>query len=198
MFSIFFFGLLLTLGIPQTMDNITYDRFFLLSMILFIFISVFGLNMTFRTMMLNRKLKIRTKNSYLRKTKENLLEKYTTADAHDDIGLIMYYLSSSIESFINGDFERSFMDAFKIIDNEGTAFKKICICSLTKKQWKYYSDIRNNLSHARISEKNDRKKAEKKEQLKKLKEFKKKLFQDTLDILGIVKKEFIKKALNKE
>jgi hypothetical protein len=154
--------------------------------------------MSFRTVMLNRKLKIRTKNSYLRKTKENLLEKYTTADAHDDIGLVMYYLSSSIESFIDGDFERSFMDAFKIIDEKGTAFKNICSCSLADDKWDYYSDIRNNLSHARIKEKKEKKKAEKKEQLKKLKEIKKRLFQDTLDLLGIVNDEFIDVALKKE
>ena len=170
---------------------------FLATMLLFVFTSVFGMNMAFRTTALNRKLGIRDKNKYLRKTKDDLLKKYTKADAHADIDLIMYHLSSSLDSFIDGDFERSFMDAFKIIENKGTAFKNICNCSLAKDQWRYFSDIRNNLSHARIKEnKSEEKKTEKKQQLQKLKDYKKKLFQDTLDILGIVKDKFIDKALN--
>ncbi len=197
MFSIFFFGLLLVFGISQTIDSSTYDRLFLLTMVLFIITSIFGLNIAFRTLVLNRKLGIRDRNRYLRKTKDDLLEKYT--NAHADIDLLIYYLSSSLDSFIDGDFERSFMDAYKIVfDNQSKAFKTIYVLPEDKERSMRFAEIRDNLSHAHIREKKKGKEeTDKKEYLKNLKELKKRLFRDTLDLLRIVRYEFIDVALKK-
>jgi hypothetical protein len=150
-------------------------------------------------MVLNRKLGIRDRNNYLRKTKDDLFEKNTNVDARADIDLLMYYLSSSLDSFVDGDFERRFMDAFKIIDEKGTAFKTIYTLPISEDQWKRFKNIRNNLLHARITEdKKEEKENEKKEYLRKLKELKKGLFRDTLDLLKMVRFEFIDVALKKD
>lgn len=193
-FSIFFFGLLIALSNAKTMPSTSYDSLFLSTIVLFILTSIFGLNMAYRTMMLNRELKISDRNQYLRKTKDDLMKKYTNTDAHADIDLLIYYLSSSLDSFVYGNFERSYMDAFKIIDNQGKAFRTIYTLPMNEEQWKHLGDIRNKLSHARITEgKKERK--EEKEDLQKLKELKKGLFRETLDILKIVRFQFIDTAL---
>jgi len=193
-FSIFFFGLLIALSNAKTMSSTSYDSLFLLTIVLFSLTSIFGLNITYRTMMLNRELKISDRNQYLRKTKDDLMKKYTNTDAHADIDLLIYYLSSSLDSFVNGNFERSYMDAFKIIDNQGKAFRTIYTLPMNEEQWKHLGDIRNNLSHAHITE-GKKEGKEKKEDLQKLKELKKGLFRETLDILKIVRFQFIDTAL---
>jgi len=191
-FSIFFFGLLIALSNAETLPRTSYDSLFLLANVLFILTSIFGLNIAYRTMMLNRELKINDRNQYLRKTKDDLLKKHTSTDAHADIDLLIYYLSSSLDSFVYGDFDRSYMDAFKIIDNKGRAFKTIYTFLMKEEQWKHLKGIRNNLSHARITE---GKKEETEEELQKLKEIKKKLFRETLGILKIVRFQLIDAAL---
>jgi hypothetical protein len=200
MFSVFFFGLLIVLSTSQTASNTTFDTLFLLTIVLFIITSIFGLNITFRTMVLNRELGISDRNKYLRKTKDDLLEKYTNADTEADVDLLIYYLSSSLDSFVYGDFDRSFMDAYKIaFDSNGKAFKTIYILPENKERSDDFADIRHNLSHARITEKKKGKKeTEEKKDLQKLKELKKGLFRKTLDLLKIVRYEFIEVALKKE
>lgn len=193
-FSVFFFGLLIALSNPKTLPSESYDSLFFLTIVLFTLTSIFGLNIAYRTMMLRKELKISNRNQYLRKTKDDLLKKHTDKKAQADIDLLTYYLISSLDSFVYGDFERSYMDAFKIIENRGTAFKTIYTLSMDEEKWKHLEDIRNNLSHARIRE--DKKdKTEDKEDLQKLRELKKGLFQETLDILKIVRFQFIDIAL---
>lgn len=193
-FSIFFFGLLIVLSNAKTVSSTSYDSLFLLTIVLFILTSIFGLNIAYRTMILNRELKISDRNQYLRKTKDDLLKKYTNTDTHADIDLLIYYFSSSLDSFIYGDFDTSYMDAFKIIDNQGTAFKTIYTLPMNEEQWKHLKGIRNNLSHARITE-DKKEETEEREELQKLKELKKGLFRETLDILKIVRFQFIDIAL---
>jgi hypothetical protein len=151
-------------------------------------------------MVLNRELKIRDRNEYLRKNKDDLLEKYTSADAEADIDLLMYYLSSSLDSFVYGDFDRSFMDAYKIIfDSRGTAFKTIYTLPENKDRRKHFTDIRDILSHACITEKKKgEKETEEKKYIQKLKELKKGLFRETLELLKIVRFEFVEAALKKK
>lgn len=195
-FSIFFFGLLIVLSNAKTVSSVSYDLLFLLTIVLFILTSIFGLNITYRTMMLRRELRINDRNRYLRKTKEDLLKKYPKTDAHSDIDLLIYYFSSSLDSFVYGDFDRSYMDAFKIIENRGTAFKTIYTLPMNEEQWKHLKDIRNNLSHARITEGKKEEEVDK-EELQKLKELKKGLFRETLETLKTVRFQLIDAALKK-
>lgn len=196
-FSIFLFGLLIAFSNAQNVSSTSFDMLFLLTIVLFALTSVLGLNMTYRTLILNRELKIRDRNHYLRKTKENLLEKYNATDVPADIDLLIYYLSSSLESFVYGDLDRSFMDAFKIIDNQGKAFKTICTIPMNQDQWKHIGGIRNILSHARITEEK-KEKREEKEGLQELKELRKTLFRETLEVLKIVRFKFIDVALENQ
>jgi len=196
-FSIFLFGLLIIFSNAQSVPSTSFDMLFLLTIVLFILTSILGLNMTYRTLILNRELKIRDRNHYLRKTKENLLGRFNSTDAQADIDLLIYYLSSSLDSFVYGDLDRSFMDAFKIIDNRGTAFKTVYTIPMNEEQWNYLKDIRNNLSHARITEKKSEKESDR-EELQKLKELKKGLFEATLGLLKIVRFQFIEAALKNQ
>lgn len=191
-FSVFFLGLLITLSSTQTLSNTSFEVLFMLAILLFTSTSILGLNMAYRTITLNRELKIGDRNQYLRKAKEDLLKRYNSTDAKPDIDLLIYYLSSSLDSFVYGDLDRSFMDAFKIIDNKGTAFKTIYTLHLDEKQWKHLKDIRDRLSHARIRQD---KKEEEKEILQILKKLRKTLFRETLEVLRIVHFEFINVAL---
>jgi hypothetical protein len=208
-FSIFFFALLIIFGVSQTPTASSVDSIFYATLVLFVIISILGLNTTFRTMILNRKLKVSNARNYLRTTKEDLMKKFTSDDAHAEIDLLIYYLSSSFDSFIDGDFERSFMDAYKIaFDNRRKAFKTIYVLPEDKERDLRFSEIRDNLSHAHVREKtkpkNENKEMTKKEAtqketekeyLKKLKTAQKRLYFDTLDILRIVRYDFIDAAL---
>ena len=151
-------------------------------------------------MTLNRKLGISDRNKYLRKTQDDLTKEFTSEDVHADIDLLIYYLSASMDSFVNGDFERSFVDAYKIaFDNNRKAFQTIYVLPEDKKRQKHFSDIRNMLSHAHLSHKDKKEdEEEKKKALQKLKELKKVLFKENLELLKIVKDEFIEMALKAE
>lgn len=200
LFSIFLFGLLLTFGISQTIGRSTQDSLFYVTMVLFILTSIFGLNNSFRTLVLDRNLGIKDRNSYVRKCKDDLLKKYLSTDASDSVNLLIYYLGSSLDAFVEGDFERSFMDSYKIVfDLNGKAFKAIYELPENKERQKHFSDIRNLLSHAHIRQRKAKEGTEEtKKDFQKLKDVKKTLFRDTLDILKIVKFEFIEVALKKE
>lgn len=194
MFSVFFFGLSIVLSSSQTVSSTTFDGLFLLTLVLFTITSTLGLNIAYRTMVLKRDVGIGDRNKYLRKTKDDLIE-YADDDAHADIDLLIYYFSSSLDSFVYGDFDRSFMDAYKIVfDSRGTAFKTIYTLPENKERRKHFTNIRNNLSHARITEK----KKEKNKDIQKLKELRKELFSETLDLLKIIRYEFIDAVLKKE
>jgi hypothetical protein len=153
------------------------------------------MNLTFRTLTVNKKLGVRDRNRYLRKTKDDLKKK-AEKDVHADIDLLIYYLSSSLDSFIDGDFERSFMDAYKIaFDNRRKAFKTIYVLPEDKEREKHFSEIRNLLSHAHLEKRKKSEEDDETEDLQKLKDLKKKLFRETLELLKIVKDEFIDVAL---
>jgi hypothetical protein len=197
-YSIFFLGLLLVLSVngnvSNTISSTSLSYLFNLTIFLFIITSIFGLNIAYRTLRLNRILKIGNSKKYLIETKQKLKLKYQDENAQADIDLLTYYLSSSLESFIQGDFERSYMDAFKIIDNRGTSFTRVYTPSIDDSEWKKFNEIRKYLSHAKIEDKNK----VISERLSDLKDVKKELFKETLALLEFVQFEFVMKALNKK
>jgi hypothetical protein len=198
-YSIFFFGLLIVLANSQTVSKASYDALFQVTIILFIVTSIFGLNIAYRNMILNKKLKIRDRNDYLRVIKDELKEKYTGPSVQDDIDLLVYYFCSSLDSFIDGDFDRSYMDAYKIaFDLNGKAFKNIFQLPENKERQKHFSEIRHHLSHAHITGGGKENKDVEIRDLQRLKEIKKNLFEETLDLLKIIRFEFIETALKKE
>jgi len=201
-FSIFFVGLLLTLGLSQTVEGRTSDMFFGLTMLLFSITSIIGSNMSWRTLILHRELGISDRGKFIRNIKDEFLKRISDENTRNDVDLLMHYLRLSLDSFVEGNFDDSFMNAYKIaFDLNGKAFEAIFVLPENKDRQKRFSEIRHRLSHARISEKKTKEPKETKEEkkdLQKLKDAQKRLFQDNLDILGIVKSEFIEAALRKE
>lgn len=197
-YSIFFSALLIIIStsglVSNNLASANFGNLFLVTIVLFIITSIFGLNISYRSYKLNRALKISNRNRYLEIIKEQLKKRYLDDDSQADIDLLTYYLSTSMESFINGDFKGSFMDAFKIIDNKGTSFSRIYSPTIDGEEWKKLNNIRKYLSHAKIEDKNK----DKKGRLKDLSDVKKQLFKETLNILKIVKFGLIEKALDEK
>ena len=112
--------------------------------------------------------------------KEKLLKMFH--DLETDVDLIIYYFNSSLERFIEGDFRSSFMDSYKIVfDNEGSPFAKIFVLPNLKEKLKSYSEIRAILVHAKGRGAN----------LQKIMKTQKKLIERNLELLKIVKFEYL-------
>jgi hypothetical protein len=183
--SISIFGLLIALS-SGSITGQTADWLFGISFLLFTFVTIQCLNSTYRTRILNKKLHIVSVEDYCSDRENKLIERFNAAIP--DVDLLLYYLRSALNRFVNGDLEGSYMDAFKIVfDEQGQAFKQIFILSDVNKKAKPYSETRAILTHAK-----GRGAA-----LKKIKEEKFELFDKTLDLLEIVKEEFIEESLRK-
>lgn len=197
-YSISFLGLILVLSTSGNNVNVitsaSFSDLFILTIVLFIITSIFGLNIAYRTLIVNKKLKISNYKRYAINVKEELRAKYKDKDSEADIDLLTYYLSSALEAFIYGDFDRGYMDAFKIIDNKGTAFGRIYTPNISDSDCKRFNETRKYLSHAKIKGENE----VKTQRLADLREIKKGLFNETLDILEFIRFNFIDKALSKE
>jgi hypothetical protein len=86
------------------------------------------------------------------------------------------------------------MDSFKIVfDSKGKAFESIYILPNIEELVQPFTSISNNLSHTRILGSKDEEKND--DELAKPKEIKKKLFKNTMDLLKIVKFDFIEASL---
>lgn len=199
-FSFFFVCLLLTLGLSQTIEGRALDTFFGVTMLLFSITSIIGLNMSWRTLILHRELGISDRAKFIRNTKDGILKRTLNEDTRNDVDLLVYYLRLSLDSFVEGNFDDSFMNAYKIaFDLNGKAFKAIYMLPENKDRQERFTEIRHRLSHARITERKTKEtREEMKKDLQKLKDARKRLFQDNLEILRIVKSEFIEAALKKE
>lgn len=182
--SLFLFGLLIVLSTGEIAAQ-TYDLMFGLTMILFIFVTIQMLNRTYHSRVLNENLKISSVEEYTTKCERMLLNKFKTETS--DVDLLVYYLRSSFEHFIEGNFFRSFVDAYKIVfDEDGKAFKRIYILVDAKERMKKYSRIRAVLAHAKGRG----------AKLPEIKEVRRKLFDETIDLLKIVKTDFIEACLS--
>lgn len=194
-YSIFMFSLVIIFGFQGQLQ--VSNSLFEVTLFLYMLVAIFALNTSFRTMVLSQELKIRDKTSFLVKAKEDLSKKFTSDDAQSEIDLLLYYLSSSLDSFIDGDFQRSFIDAFKIVfDNKREAFKNIYVLPENKEQYKHFAEIRDNLSHAHIRNTKGEKSKEK-QYVNKINKLQKELFEENLNLLKIVRFDFINKALEK-
>lgn len=183
MFLFYLFGAVLFSSIPQFTPQTTIDFIFWAGIVVFIIVSVQITNIAFRVKILNEKLKIRNR---IRKveTYERILEKKTKYN-EDDVDFILFYLKKSFENFIAGNFEGSFESAFKILFDEYRGqyvFKNIHQIRNYKGRRRKYAKIRNSLVHARARS------TQKTEDLKKVR---KELFENALDLLEIVKFEYM-------
>ena len=185
MFLFYLFGAVLFSSIPQLAPQTTIDFIFWMGICMFIIVSVQITNIAFRVKILNDRLKIKNR---IKKVEmyENALEKKSQYD-ENDIDLILFYLKISLEDFIAGDFEGSFESAFKILFDEYQGqyvFKDIHQIQNYEDRRKKYAKIRNSLVHAKARSA----RIQKTEDLKKVR---KGLFENALDLLKIVKFEYM-------
>jgi hypothetical protein len=196
-YSIFFFGLIIVLSYAgvgsNDVTNNSLKNYFLIAIAIFIITSIFGLNIAYRALKLDKALKINNRRNYVIKIKDKLNAKYVDKDAQADIDLLTYYLSSSLDAFVIGDFDRSYIDAFKIIDNHGKAFNRIYTLPIDENEWVKLKGIRDKLSHAKIRGDDNTV-----ERVRALEDLKKGLFEETLNILRIVRFKFIDKVLEEK
>jgi hypothetical protein len=75
--SMFLFGLVIALG-NGNLNSPSSDILFWISMVLYALISIPNLNASYRILILNKKLKIRNIDDYLRSTKEQILKIYAS------------------------------------------------------------------------------------------------------------------------
>ncbi len=182
-FSIVLFALMFVLS-SGSLSQSAIDTFFGAAIVLFSLVSIPLLNTAYRTAILNRELKIRNIDDYLEDSRKKLLNKFTSKA--EDVEMLLYYADHALNSFIEGDFETSFIEAYKIVfDNQGEAFKEIYVLPKPNEGSKF-SEVRAKLAHAKGRNSN----------LKKVKENKKKLYKNTLHLIKILKLEFIDRAVN--
>ena len=173
-FSVFSFGLIIALSNWSAVPQLTSDFLYFGALFLFAVVSIFNLNTTYRTSLLNAELHVRDRISMFRDYKQKLQKKDKPSDVH----LILYYFKSTIDQFVQGDFENSFMNAYKIVFDR--AFDKLHKIQDVKVRRKPFKDVRNALAHAKVVK-----------DVKKLREMKKQLCTTDIEILKIVKFEFM-------
>jgi len=182
-FSIILFALMFVLS-SGSLSQSAIDTFFGASIVLFSLVAIPLLNTAYRTAILNRELKIRNIDDYIENSRKKLLAKFSAKS--EDVEMLLYYTEHALNSFIEGYFEESFMEAYKIVfDDQREAFKEIYILPKTSEGAKF-SEIRAKLAHAKGRKSN----------LKEVKENKKKLYKNTLHLIKILKLEFIDKAID--
>jgi hypothetical protein len=84
---------------------------FVITLFLFIYVIVQSLNAAYRTKVLNNELKIASIEICTQDFRTQLLSKF--GNYSSDAESLIYYFSSSLERFVEGDFANSFIDAYK-------------------------------------------------------------------------------------
>lgn len=178
-FSFFLFGLLFVFASPKAYSPLSYNLLFFLTLVLFILNGVFCSNQLFRATIIKKELGFANRENYVSKTKDDLLKIPNISEK--DVDLLVYYLKSSLNAFVQGDLEKSFMDAFKIaFDNHGKSFEGIYTLPEDIARHQHYANIRDSLSHAKHTPKN--KNEQQKEKIIRLEEMKKSLYMENLKI----------------
>ena len=150
------------------------------------FVSVQITNMTYRVKVLNQDWEISNRIKLLEKYDEQL-KKISTNYAEDErekIKSIQFFLEHSVNDFISGDFETSYLNSFKILfDQRGGnyVYRNIYQIERFYDLRGNFATIRNNLVHSRDSET--------------LKQTRKSLFKNSLELLHIVKWDFMDKFI---
>lgn len=182
---IFLWSSVLILSIPNRTPQFSLEFTFFFGIFTFIFVASQIANMTFRIKELNSKWKVSNYKKQWDYYLEIIAKKSTNLDekTKEKLEMIRFYFNHSIEDFIAGDLERSFENSFRILFDQysdGTyVFEKIYKIEDYSNKRGGFSKIRNGLIHPRNEE--DRK------------NIKKNLFTKTVELLKILKFEFMDK-----
>jgi hypothetical protein len=184
--SLFLFGLIIALS-TGTLTPYTIEWMFAITLFLFVYVIVQSLNVAYRARVLNKELKIASMEICTQDFRTQLLRKFNNYSS--DVELLIYYFGSSLERFVEGDFANSFIDAYKVVfDAEGRAFHNIYVLPNVTNRRTTYSNIRSILFHVKGRGAG----------LPEVKKTQKDLFDSTIELLKIVKNEFIEASLHED
>lgn len=180
----FFLVMNVTFSVPEFMNIPSWSLLIVVSSLIFFYItfSILGLNVVYRTRLLNEKLRTGDFNSKLNQLEAALLEKYPKKPG--TVEFFSFVLRSAIDDFVYGDYERSFLDGYRIIHDrivqDPTAIVKKKIDEKTLDE---YRRIRVYLVHGFLSEKKSKLKVP--IRVDNVMWARKALFQKTLDLIHL-------------
>lgn len=155
------------------------SEIFYFSVVLLAYIasSMLYINSSYRLYVLSKRLGVLNLESELSKIWTAIEKKFP--NSKNDLDMLQYYFYESLRSFLEGDFERSFIWGYKVIREKTIVdpLKYVDDKRTNKKQ--SFSDIRNTLEHSRRKGHVD---------TSKIRQIVKNLFHDCLDLL---EREFV-------
>lgn len=180
----FFLVINMTFSNPEFMDIPSWSLLIVVSSLTFFYISfsILSLNVVYRTKLLNEKLGTGDFNSKLRQLEAALLEKYPKKP--NTIEFFSFVLRSAIDDFVYGDYERSFLDGYRIIHDRIVQDPKAIVeKKVNEKTLDEYRRIRVYLVHGFLNEKKSRLKVP--IRVEDVVWARKVLFQKTLDLIHL-------------
>jgi hypothetical protein len=118
MIAPFFLVMSAVFSIPDLMSVSLESVLVVVASLIFLYtaFSVLGLNVSYRTKRLNNKLGIKDIYSHLKNLEARLLEKYPRE--RETVNFFSFVLGSAIDDFIYGDYDKSFLDCYRIIKDK--------------------------------------------------------------------------------
>ena len=150
----FFLVMSMIFSNPGFMDIPSLSLFIVISSLIALYVafSVLGLNVTYRTKLLNEKLGTKDFTSKLRHLEAALLKRHPQKT--DTIAFFSFVLRSAIDDFAYGDYDRAFLDSYRIIHDKIIQNpKKIVEKKVDEKTRDEYRRIRVFLVHGFLKEK---------------------------------------------
>lgn len=111
----FFLVMSMTFSNPESMSVADPGPLIVVSVLIFLYLafSVLGLNVAFRTELLNKKLGAKDFASKLTHLERELFNRHPRK--RQTVNFLSFVLRSSVNDFIYGDYDRSFLDSYRII-----------------------------------------------------------------------------------
>ena len=118
MIAPFFLVMSIIFSIPDMMNVPMVSILIVISSLILLYasFSVLGLNVTYRTKILNGKLHTKDFATKLIDLEKELLKRHP--DKRKNVDFFSFVLRSSVDDFIYGDYDRSFLDAYRIINDK--------------------------------------------------------------------------------
>lgn len=181
--SVISFGAILALNISNTSVIDLSNIGLMISILgLYAFSSSFAVNSAYRRHKLDMNLKTEDVSNKIKLLKERLVKCFPKKS--NEINFLIYLLDRMTSAFISGDFERCFIDAVTIIDDETVVESELYRKEILEhEQWEKFRKIRAALVHSTLYENNN--KGKKKTEImskKKDLEIKRDLYQSCIEI----------------
>ena len=184
MIAPFFLVMSVIFSNPELMGVPSLSILIVVSSLVFLYLafSVLGLNVTYRNRLLNEKLGTKDFASKLIDLEEELLKRHP--QKLDTVYFFSFVLRSAMDDFAYGDYERSFLDGYRIIHDKIIRNPKTIVNKkVDEKTLDEYRRIRVFLVHGFLKEKKSR--LEVPVQVEDVVWARKVLFQKTLDLIEL-------------